>query len=146
MSIEGRYMNDICEREVLLNRDGQWLALEGDYWIPLLRLLRAYGLEPDAYEPPSPGGRNYVNADATRELVACLTKALDDIPREDLWRHHRHEPDPSVAPPHEYFSGVGLTYLTNLMEFVGTGGFFLEVTEPGTDFSVLGVVRYRPGR
>jgi len=73
-------MNDICEREVLLNRAGQWLALEGDYWVPLLRLLRAYGLEPDTYQPPSPGGRNYVNAEATRKQVACLRNALDDIP------------------------------------------------------------------
>ncbi len=139
-------MKDICDREVLLNRDGQWLALEGDYWLPLLRLLRAYGLEPDTYEPPPPGGRNYVNSGATKRLVACLTSALDDIPREDLWPHHRHEPDPWTAPPHEYFSSVGVSYLTNLLDFVGTGDFFIEVSEPGTAYIELGVVPYRPGR
>ena len=50
----------------------------------------------------------------------------------------------SIVPPHEYFSGVGITYLLTLSEFLLAGDFFIEVSEPGTEFRLLGELPYRP--
>ena len=137
-------MNDVIDREILLHRKGQWLALESDYWLAMLRLIWAYGLDPDPFRPP-PSGCKVVSADASKQLIACLENSLDDIPDYDLWRHYGNEPDPVTTPPHEYFSGGGTTYLIGLTEFVGGGRFSIEVTEPKTEYCFLGAVPYKPG-
>ena len=77
--------------------------------------------------------------------MACLENTFDDIPNEDLWRYYGNEPDPTTTPPHEYFSGVGLTSLLSVVGFVGKGGFSIEVSEPGTEYRYLGEVPYKPG-
>jgi len=50
------------------------------------------------------------------------------------------DPDPYQAPPHVWFSGVGVTFVLDLAEFIGGRAFCLKVSEPGTAFFELGVL------
>lgn len=141
-------MIDVTHREVVFYRNGTWLALEGDYWPPLMRLIRAHGLDPAPYTPPHPGQAKVVTADDARALAECLRGLLDNIPREDLWRHNRGPngaPDPHTTPPHEYFSVVGISYLVTLSEFVEGGEFWFWLSAIGTQDCDLGDVHYPIG-
>lgn len=129
---------DLYDREVLIYNGRAWLALECDYWVAVLRLIRVYGLEPTQYALPLPGNRTIVSSNEARELRHCLVKSLDDIPNEDLWRHYKNEPDADTTPPHEFFSGVGVSYIQTLLDFISDYDFVIEISEPGTNYRFQG--------
>jgi hypothetical protein len=140
-------MYDVIHREVVFYYDGTWQALEGDYWPPFLRLIRAHGLDPAPYEPPPPGQARAVSADDAHALAECLESLLPDIPNESLWRYHRDangEVNPYTTPPHEYFSGDA-TYLQTLIRIAEGGEFWIWLSALGTEDRYLGDVRYPIG-
>jgi hypothetical protein len=141
-------MYDVIHREVVFYRKETWLALEGDYWPPLMRLIRAHGLDSSPYEPPPPGQAKAVSADDARALVECLRDLLDDLPKEDLWLYNRDPNgvvDPHSTPPHEFFSGGSLTYLLTLIEMAEGGRFWFWLSAIGTEDCNLGDVHYPIG-
>ena len=123
-------MLNLIELDIVLHRDGQRLALEGNYWPALLRLIEVYGLEPILYSAPPEGECALVSEDTAERLVACLIKSLDDIPDEDLWENYEGDPDPFTTPPHVFFSVTCESYLTDVIDFAERGAFSIEVAEP----------------
>ena len=134
-------MWDITYREVILHSDNEWVAFEADHWPPLLRLVTAYGLDRGPYALPRYGVEKAVSEADSKRLVKCLRNALDDIPDEDCQIHHRNEPSSYTTSPHEWFSGVGKTYLTGVSDFIDGRAFSLQLTQPGTTFIEQGIVQ-----
>lgn len=79
-----------------------------------------------------------------KQLAASVNKALDDIPN-DLWLYHGNDPDPRTTSPHEFFSGVGVSYFESLLNFVGNEEVFIELSDPGSEYPFLGESPKRPG-
>ena len=133
------------DREILIQRGNQWLALEGDHWYVMLRLLKIYGLDDKIYAPPEPGQRSSIDSLAVQKLVECIKMAMDDLPNEDLWRFYGNDPDPRTTPPHEFISGAGGSYFETLLGFVGKDEVFIELPDPGTEYRFQGESSNRPG-
>ena len=139
-------MDSSIDSEILLYNQCEWLALEREYWTALLRLIRVYGLDPHSYSAPAPHHVRFINSAASARLVECLTNAMEDVPGVDLWHIYGNTPDPATTPPHEFFSGCGVSYLEALIDFVAPRAFSIEVTEPGTEYRFLGPMENHPGR
>lgn len=119
-------MNYLADMDVVIHCGGNRLALEGDHWLVLMRLIRIYGLQPDGFAPEV-NRRVYVNSDASQKLVEILETAMDDIPNDGS--DHYSAWDLESVSVFDFFSGIGSSYLMEIYLFVDGHEFWLEVEE-----------------